>query len=292
MSLQNFIPEIWSAQILVSLQKSLVYGSPMVINKDYEGEIRRMGDSVRINQIGDPTVFDYVKGQPIGNPEELSSAQSTLVISKAKAFNFMVDDIDQAQANVSVMQEAMRRAAYRLKDQFDNFIASQYVEIATANAVGSDGSPFTPTISAGTGFNDAYDQLITLEVKLDEANVPEDGRWCIVPPWYEGLLLRDNRFVGYGTDANKQALENGVIGRVGGMTVMKSNNVPNTNGAKYKIIAGHNMGWSAAEQINEVEAYRHQQFFSDAVRGLYLFGAKVVRPEALAIMTANRPAGA
>jgi len=292
MALDNFIPEIWSANLLVSLQKSFVYADPYVINGDYEGEIRKMGDSVRISSIGDPTISNYVKNTAIGNPQELTSAQSTLTISQAKSFNFMVDDVDAAQANISVMQEAMRRAAYRLKDGYDQFIAALYTDIAAANITFPDTAPFTPTITAGTGYNDAYDQLITLEVKLDENNIPEDGRWVVIPPWYEGLLLRDNRFVSFGTDANRDTLANGVIGRVGGMVVKKSNNVPNITGTKYKIIAGHSMAWSAANQINEVEAYRHQQFFADAMRGLFLYGAKVLRPESLAMMSCNRPAGA
>lgn len=286
MALNNFIAEIWSAQLLVALKKSLVYGSDLVINKDYSGEIKKMGDTVRINSIGDPAIFDYVKNAPIGNPQQLSSAQSTLTISKAKGFNFMVDDVDAAQSNINVMGEAMNRSGYRLKDGADQFIAAQYVE--AANALYSDGSPYVPTITAGSGFNDAYDRLIDMDVALDENNVPEDGRWAIVPPWYEGLLLKDNRFVGYGTDKNRAAMENGMIGRVGGLTVLKSNNVPNTNATKYKLLAGHSMAWSFAEQINEVEAYRHQQFFSDAVRGLYLYGARVVRPEALVVLTANK----
>jgi len=126
-------------------------------------------------------------------------------------------------------------------------------------------------------------------VLLDEANIPAVGRWVIVPSWFHALLLSDDKFVKTGSAQAESRLANGVIGEVGGFTVYKSNNVPNTTGAKYKIIAGHAMAWSFAEQIDSVEPYRPELRFADAVKGLHLYGAKIVRPTALALLVANRP---
>lgn len=291
MAINNFIPTIWSARLLQNLQKTLVYGQAAVINRDYEGEIRSYGDTVKINNIGRISVGDYTKNTNMPDPETLTDETRTLVIDQAKFFNFQVDDIDKIQQHPKLMDEAMREAAYALKNAADQFIASHYVD--AAQTIGSDTSPVEPTKT------DAYEYLVDLSVKLDEADVPEQGRWVIVPPWFEGLMLKDDRFVKTGSLPAEDRLVNGVIGRAAGFLVLKSNNVPKvaadaTTGVQenYKIIAGHPMAWSFAEQVNQVEAYRPEKRFADAVKGLHLYGAKVIRGEALAVLSAKRPANA
>lgn len=282
MALENFIPEIWSARLLVSLKKSLVYGQEGVVNRDYEGEIRQMGDTVRINSIGPVTVGTYTKNTNIGDPETLTDAQTTLTIDQAKYFNFQVDDIDRAQQNPKVMDQAMQEAAYALRDAADQYIAGLYTGVAAGNTIGDDTTPVVPTKDT------AYELLVDMAVKLTEAKVPQDGRWVVVPPWFYGLLLKDDRFIDASRSGSDAALRNGEVGKAAGFTVLQSHNVPNTGGAKYKIIAGHPMAISYAEQINKVEAYRPEKRFADAVKGLHLYGAKLVRPEAIAVLTANK----
>ncbi|MGC4378263.1 phage capsid protein [Fictibacillus sp. Mic-4] len=284
MSLQSFIPTIWSARLLQALQKSLVYGQPTIINRDYEGGIRNAGDTVKINTVGDVTIGDYTKNTNMSDPETLTDATRTLQITQSKYFNFQVDDIDKAQQNPKVMGQAMQNAAYALRNAADQFIASHYVD--ALHKIGDDTTPVQPAKT------DAYEYLVDLSVKLDEANVPEEGRFVIVPPWYEGLMLKDDRFVKAGNLPSDARLLNGQIGRAAGFDVLKSNNVPKVTGANenFKIIAGHNIAWSYAEQINQVEAYRPEKRFADALKGLHLYGAKVVRPEALAVLSAKRPA--
>lgn len=282
-AIDNFIPQIWSAELLVSLKKSLVYGQEGVVNRDYQGEITGYGDTVKINSIGAITIGDYTKNQDMNAPETLSGAQTTLVIDQAKYFNFQVDDIDKAQQNPKVMQQAMIEAAYALRNAADQYIASRMYQGALSSAlIGDDTTPVVPTK------NDAYEYLVDLSTKLDEHDVPEEGRWVILPPWFYGLLEKDARFT-HATAAGDDVIRNGVIGRAAGFTVMKSNNVPNTDGQKYKIIAGHRIAFSYAEQINDVEAYRPERRFADAVKGLHLYGGKLVRPEGIAVLTANRP---
>jgi len=291
MAINNFIPTVWSARLLQNLQKTLVYGQAAVINRDYEGEIRAYGDTVKINNIGRISVGDYTKNTNMPDPETLTDETRTLVIDQAKFFNFQVDDVDRIQQHPKLMDEAMREAAYALRNAADQFIASHYVD--AEQTIGSDTSPVEPTKT------DAYEYLVDLSVKLDEADVPEQGRFVIVPPWFEGLMLKDDRFVKTGSLPAEDRLVNGVIGRAAGFLVLKSNNVPKVNadaGAgvqeNYKIIAGHPMAWSFAEQVNQVEAYRPEKRFADAVKGLHLYGARVVRPEALAVLSAKRPANA
>ena len=280
MAIQNFIPTIWSARLLDHLDKRHVYLN--LLNRDYEGEIRNFGDTVKINQLGEVTVKDYT-GQDIDAPEDLNGEQQTLTIDQAKYFNFAIDDVDNAQTNPKLMDKAMERAAYAMNDVVDAFAANLLaVNVHADNMIGSDGTPIVPTVQT------AYDYLVDLATKLTEANVPMAGRWVVVPAFYHGLLLKDDRFVGNGTDYNKAILEGGEVGAGAGFTIYVSNNVPNTEGAKYKIIAGTEAAGSFAEQILKTEAYRPEKRFSDAVKGLHVYGAKVLQSKCIAVLTANK----
>lgn len=281
MALDGFIPTIWAARLLANLHKALIHAQPGVINRDYEGEVA-LGNTVKINSIGPVTIGDYTKNADHAVPETLTEAQRSLVIDQAKFFNFQVDDIDAFQQKPKVMDEAMREAAYALADRLDQFIAAKYVDAAAANAIGSTASPTAITAS------NAYSVLLQLGTKLTKQNVPTPGRWAILPPeWTERLLL-DERFVSFGTAENRSALQNGVVGRAAGFDLLESNNVVQLTGVdagKYKVMAGAQMAITVAEQIDKTEAFRPERRFADAVKGLHVYGGKVVRPEALAVAT-------
>lgn len=272
----NFTPEIWSAEMLVSLKKSLVYGQPSVVNRDYEGEITAQGDTVRIRSISRPTISTYTKGGTL-TYEQLSDAERALIIDQAKSFSFVVDDIDKAQQPGGALEGATTEAAYGLRDLADQYIASLYTGAQSANAIG--------TVSVTTAAL-AYTQIRRLSVKLDEANVPQEGRYAVVPPWYYGLLLESDLFLR--ADASSApALRNGIVGTVLGMDVIKSNNAPLVTGDDYAIMAGHPSAISFAEQIVEMETLRLQTTFGTGVRGLYVYGAKLVRPDSIATVVAS-----
>lgn len=308
MSIDQFIPTVWASEILRAFDTALVYAQPEVVNRDYEGEIAAYGDSVRISMIGDVTISNYSKNTDLASPEALNDAQAVLLINQQKSFNFQVDNIDRTQQRPKAFEEASRRAAYGLKKVIDTFIASLYTDIATANTIGSDASPITGTwLTAGTL---AYDRLVDLSVLLDNNDVPEEDRFVVVPPWFEAYLLKDARFVGFGTLAQDNRLTSGnvggsmtgnpanqpndgggtavrPVGMAAGFRVFKSNQVPQTAGTKYKIIAGHNSAWSFAMDLSEVIAYTPEKRFGDALKGLAVYGGKVVRPYALALLTGN-----
>lgn len=272
----NFTPEIWSARMLVSLKKALVYGQPSVVNRDYEGEISNVGDTVRIRSISRPTISSYSKGGTL-TYEQLTDTERALLIDQAKSFSFVVDDIDKAQQPGGAMETATDEAAYALRDQADQYLAALYTGAQAANAIG--------TVSVTTAAL-AYTQLRRLSVKLDEANVPNEGRYVVVPPWYYGLLLESDLFLR--ADASSTpGLRNGVVGTVLGMDVLKSNNAPFVTGDDYAVIAGHPSAISFAEQIVEMETLRLQTTFGTGVRGLYVYGAKLVRPDAIATVVAS-----
>lgn len=284
MALNNFIPEIWARSILRALDTSLVYGQPGVINRDYEGEISQQGDTVRINSIGDVEIKSYTKGTDIDAPEELDDAQLTLLIDQGKYFNFAVDDVDKVQGNPETMTEATRRAGYGLRKTADSFLAGKYTDVATANRADA-GTALT--VGLGASDTNAYELLVDLGVILDNNDVPEEGRWAVIPPWFHGMIRKDDRFVSFGTDANRQALLNGMVGEAAGFRLLKSNQVETSDasGLEFELLAGHAMAWSYAEQILQVEGYRPERRFADAVKGLHVYGAKVVRPYALSVAT-------
>lgn len=275
MSVTNFIPTIWSARLNEGFKKNLVYGN--CVNTDYEGEIAGQGSTVKINSVGAVTIGTYDKTTGIGNPQELDSTQKTLTIDQAKYFNFQVDDVDKAQANVDLLEAGITEASYGLANVADQYIAGFYTEVKATNIIGDDTTPIVPTK------DNAYDYLVDLGVILDENDVPETERFVVVPAWFYGLLVKDPRFT---KDSN--VMRTGYVGDIDGMAVYKSNNVPNVSGTKYKIIAGHKSAIAFAGQIESVEAYRPEKQFSDAVKGLQVYGAKCIKPEGIAVLTANK----
>lgn len=280
MAVTHFIPEIWSAQLLSSLKKSLVFAGPGVVNRNYEGEIANAGDTVRITSISRPTVASYTKDSTTITPETLTDAARTLVIDQAKYFAFEVDDIDLRQAanGGALMDEAAVEAAYALADTADQYVAGLYTGVDSSNAITT--TSITTAALAVTG-------LINLKVKLDQANVPSQGRYVIVPPWYHGLLLGSDLFVRVDASGSAEALRNGMVGRAFGFDVLVSNNCINVTGDDYIVQAGYPGALSFAEQIAKVEAYRPESAFSDALKGLHLYGAKLVRPTGIATLTAS-----
>ena len=279
----TFIPTVWAARLLTALERSLVYGQANVCNRLFEGEIRAAGNTVKIASVSDVTVNDYVKDTDIDAPETLTDETQTMSIDQQKYFNFYVDSIDRAQQNVNVLDEAMRRSAWKLRNLADGYLASlMAAAVPAGNMIGDNTTPEVPTKA------DAYEFLVDLGVKLDEADTPIDGRFCIVPAWFHGLLLKDDRFIKAGTLRSDRALANGAVGEAAGFSILKSNNVPNSGGAKYKILAGHASATSYAEQILDLHTYKPEKRFGDAVKGLHVYGAKVVRPAALACPTANK----
>lgn len=283
MSLTNFIGEIWSAQILQSLQKALVYGQAAVVNEDYEGEIKGKGDTVRITAHGPITISNYDKSTGLSDPEELDDASTVLDIDQAKYFNFRIEDIDKAQMVPALMASATRDAAYQLADVTDQYIAGVMAAQA-GNAVGSDASP--KVFDGST--DDVTDELLAMKQALDEANVPSAGRWLVLPPWVTAMLLKDSTITNPDWSAVEGVMKNGQIGQLYGFSVMQSNNTPNTTGTKYKILAGTSRACTFANSVNGVEAYRPEKFFADALRGLHCYGSKVIDPAALCVLTCNK----
>jgi hypothetical protein len=290
MAILRFRPEIWAASLLVALQKRLVYAQAGVVNRDYEGEISQAGDTVRISSISDPTIGTYVPNVTAVAPEELTDFQRTLTIDQAKYFAFYVDDVDARQAKGNVLPTAMMRAAYKLADQADQFIAGLYTGVQTVNFP-SSGAAITFTAIGTTPTEEFYNKvLVPLKVLLDQANVPTEGRYVVVPPWGHAMLLLSSLFSRFDGQGTSDVSRNGLVGRAAGFDILVSNNVPLIS-ADFVVQAGVDSAVSFAEQINQVMAYRPEAKFADAVKGLYLYGGKLVRPDSIACARVTRPTG-
>ena len=279
MALTTFIPELWNARLLNALDKAHVFAG--LVNRDYEGDIKKQGDTVHINTIGEVTIGTYTKDTDFtSGPQALTATDSTLVINQAKYFNFAVDDIDTAQAAGDIMDKAMQRAAYGLADAADKYLADQLAAaITTAN-----GNQVGTTAVALTKEN-VYENIVKMKTILDKANVPTTGRWLVVPPEMVALILQDDRFVKTGGTKAEDTLANGWVARAAGFDIYESNNcnsATSSNTTTYTITAGDEGACTYAEQISDTEAYRPEKRFADAVKGLHLYGAKVVDPKRLA----------
>jgi len=285
MAIGNFTPEIWASKILSDYDKQFVFGN--VVNREYEGEIRSFGDTVRINAVGPVSVGSWTKDSTtMAVHHSLIGLDQTLVIDKADYFNFFVDDIDRTQNNPKVMGEAMRKAAVALAETADARIAGLYTDAGIVMSTAEVG----PTV--------VTEKLAQMHQRLDENNVPYDGRWIVVPPWmYSNMLLAG---LGFNPSTNAGvrninatvSYEAGRIGRVMGFDIYMSNNLTEgpshvSTTPEHVVMAGHRDAITFADQITSVEAYRPETQFADAVKGLHVYGMKVVKPKALAYMVSE-----
>lgn len=281
MAVDTFIPEVWNAELLVALRASHVFGQGNVSNRDYEGDISSYGDTVHINSLTAPTIATYTKNSTEIDPQTLTTEDDTLVVNQAKYFAFEVDDVDMRQARDGgqLLSRAASDAAYGLADASDKYIAGLM----------TTGAGTTLTAGSASSADDAYMIIIKLRLALDKSKVPSAGRFLVVSPEFYALLLQDSRFIDASQYGTNSPVMNGEVGRVLGFTVLVSLNLPEgTAGTSPAVsnfvVAGHSMATTYAEQINKTEAYRPESSFSDAIKGLHLYGAKVVREDALAVM--------
>ena len=281
MAIEHFIPEVWAARVLEFLNKSLVYGN--VVTREYQSDVMKYGDTININSFATPTIGDYTKNGSAGAPQTLTSSTQALSINQAKFFNFEIDDIDTAQQTPKIMDDAMSQAAYGLRDKMDSFIAGLHTGVAAANIVGL-GNDTTPVVPTSTTI---YGYFTTAGMLLDEANIPAAGRWVIIPPWMKKMLLDSGELL-RDTAYGDQVLQSGMFGSIAGFNVYVSNNVDNTAGAEYKVMFGYPRAIALAEQVNGVEAFRPEASFSDAMKGLHVYGGKLIQATGIAVMTADK----
>lgn len=276
MATTTFAPAVWSSKILESLDKTLVYAN--LFNRDYEGEITAYGDTVKIGAIGDVTIKDYTKDTAIDAPEPARAEDQTLTIDQAKYFNIAIDDVDAAQSKLNLLDLATARAGYGFADACDQYLASKLVAAGTVTAgLGTQTSPITITAA------NAYDILVDIKTALDKVNLPKAGRAVVMPAEFEGFMLKDARFVAVSAEQAQQRLTEGTIYRAAGFDIFTSVNAPTGASGTFRVVASSPICGTFAQQILKTEAYRPDNLFADAVKGLHVYGALVTRPGAVAV---------
>lgn len=274
-----FIPEIWSQKLNSMLSKECVM--LQCVNRNWEGEIKNQGDSVKI--ITPATVSVATLGSANITYSELEPEATDLIIDQKKFFAFKINDVAQVQANTDIMEAHLENAKKAIEEVQDSYLLSMHANVETANIVGSDSSPVTLDKTT------IYQQFVKLALCLKNSNAVSTTKrpWVVINPTVESYLLQSSEFIGAHNVAD-ETLREGAIGRIAGMDVLVSTNLTAVDG-KYYVLAGTNDAITFASQLAKIESLRDKDSFSDLVRGLYLYGAKTVQPKALAKMVITAP---
>ena len=290
----TFIPEIWSGKLIEKFYATTALAA--ISNTDYEGEIKNKGDKVKIRTRPTITIRDYDANQPL-QVERPSSNIVELTIDRGKYFNTVEDDVIGVQSDINMLTMWADDAAQQMKITIDTDVLDEiYSDISSVNKgatagrlsaninLGATSSPISLTSS------NAIDKLIDLGQVLDEQNIPETGRWVVIPAWYASRLkksdLKDASITGDGTSV----LRNGRLGMIDRFTLYSSNLLPQvTDGSDTvtRIYAGHSHGLTFASQMTKMETLRSEQTFGDLMRGLQVYGFKVLDGTALAQLYAK-----
>jgi hypothetical protein len=289
----NFVPEYWSLKMLARFYESTIL--PQLVNTDFEGEIKAAGSTVRIRRPPVVVVKDYKPSGTAGyDPlvdgityDELDAEEIVMEINQAKMYAFKVDDVLKAQADINIVSAAMKDAAQNMKIQVEReTFEYMYTGVDAANQIGSDVKPEV------VGADNVMEYVLELGQKLDEANIPESGRYIVIPPWLASRVKNsDLRQVSTTGDA-KSPLRNGLVGQLDRFNVYQSNLLPrpvdaagnpilDASGMQSTVILGGTKAFTSfATQVVKTEDVRLEKQFGDGVRGLQVYGRKVVQPTA------------
>jgi len=302
----NFTPEIFSQKVLKFFRRASV--AEDITNTDYAGEIENFGDTVRIIKEPTITVSAYSRGSVV-NPQDLADDQTTMVVDQANAFAFKIDDIEERQSHVNFEALATSSGAYSLKRKYDFNVLQAIADgaglagaddasltgglLSTNTALGTAGTP----IAVHTAPDNAVNLMLEMAKELDEQSVPEENRWFVASPaFYAKLFSAGAKFAEVQvTGDGTSPLRNGLVmqGQIAGFNCYKSTalvaggtdaisitGVAAADGESV-VLAGHMSAVATASHIAKTEVVRSTETFSDIVRGLHVFGRKVLRPEAL-----------
>lgn len=333
----NFSPVIYSKQVQLAFRKASTVED--ITNSDYFGEIANMGDSVKVIKEPEVSVQAYARGTQI-TAQDLDDEDFTLVVDQANYYAFKIDDIEAAHSHVNFMQMASDRAAYRLRDNYDQDVLAylsgyaqsakhvngdtarttapgtkavasagadellssmklsrpNFSNLTTAGSAG-DSIPLAPRFPGATAASTSAVSPLTVIARmgrlLDQQFVDTQGRWLVVDPVFVEMLKdEDSRLLN--GDFGGSGLQNGLIlNNLHGFRIYVSNNTPRigtgpgTSGTAAQssnfgvIIAGHDSAVATAQQLTKTETYRDPDSFADIVRGMHLYGRKILRPEAI-----------
>jgi hypothetical protein len=281
----NFIPEIWSGKLQAKYYKTTVFSE--IANNDWEGEIKGQGEKVNIRTIPTISIRSYAKGDNLTN-DVPDSSPIELLIDKGKYFAVVLDDVDSVQADVKLMDMFTNDATEQMKIAIDADVLSGVKALAATANKGATAGALSGNINLGTDASpraltksNVLDLILDMGQVLDEQNVPETGRWLVIPAWMGAMIKGSELRQAYLTGDSQSTLRNGKIGMIDRFTVYLSNNLPKTADGDSYIMAGTKDAISFASQMTNVETLRAQSTFGNIVRGLNVYGYNVTKPEAL-----------
>lgn len=273
--LSAFNAQAWSKMLIANLDKINVM-LPLV-NRDWEGDLKNVGDTVQVRTLGNVTMRSYTKGSAI-TYEDLAPVKEPMTIADAQYFAFQVEDIDEVQSDIDVMQSYTARAAVSMNDKVEAKLLSNYAAAHVDNRI-------TGASSAAIALtkDNIYSNFVEARTRLSKKNVPMTGRWAVIDPDTTALLLNAPEFI-KATALGDQVVREGnvtgevnqpgFVGKIAGFSVFESNAVPSASGAKY-LQFGDRYAIAYAAQIKQMETLRLQTVFANAVRGLLLHDTKV-----------------
>ncbi len=294
----GFIPEIWSGKLVEKFYDSTVLAA--IANTDYEGEIRNQGDKVKIRTKPTVTIKDYRADGAL----ELERPQGNVVdlnIDKGKYFNTILDDVMEVQSDLNALNLWSEDAAQQMKIKIDQAVLLTLLGDAHAKNKGTTAGKISSSINLGAtttplatvsrdptgGQVEVLDVLLRLGQVLDEQNIPENGRWAIIPTWFAAAIKRSELRQVYLSGDNVSMLRNGRIGMIDRFTLYVSNLLPNgvaggLAAGEFAVFAGHSHGLTFASQVSKVETLRSEMTFGTILRGLQVYGYGVIDNTAIA----------
>ena len=284
----NFSPIIYSQKVQKFFRTASVVEA--ITNTDYAGEIENFGDTVNIIKEPTITVSAYSRGAVV-DTQDIVDDQIQLVVDQANAFSFKVDDIEERHSHVNFESIATSSGAYALKNEYDkNVIAAMVADVSSSSPdhlLGADsGSGQDQDVGFGSSEVDPVDTISKHNRLLNAADVPEENRWFLAGPEFVEQLGQANSKLMSDTTGNATPLRNGKVlsGKIMNMDVYMTNNFAASSTSNFfKVLGGHMSSTATANHIAKIEVIRHPESFSDVVRGLHVFGRKVLRDNALVL---------
>ena len=289
---RTFIPEVWSGKLIEKFYDATVLAA--ISNTDYEGEIKKFGDKVKIRTVPTATIGTYTRGQAIVY-DKPDATVVELEIDKGKYYAAEIDDVSAHQQDIKILDKWATDASEQMKIAIDtDVLGAVYTQAASANK-GATAGRISGSINLGAAGaaiglkkSNILDHIVDLGTVLDEQNIPEQGRFLILPAWALGKIkksdLKDASLAG----DSGSIMRNGRVGMIDRFTIYSSNLLPRALGTGgqaavncYHILAGHTNGLTFATQMTEMETLRSQDYFADMMRGLQVYGYKVIDPTAI-----------
>lgn len=264
MAIANFVPELWSQQLIVNFRKNFILDA--FTNRMYEGEVQAFGDTVKIQT--PVTIPVAARSGNVTYTTPTSTTQS-LLIDQDFEWAFAVEDLEKVQSNIDLLATFTAEGANSMSDKVDADIGGLY----TAGTAG--------TVAVALATDNVYEKIVDAGKNLDDGNVPTEGRVLAVSPAVKASLLKNANFI-HATTAGDSVLRSGMIGAIAGFTVFVSNNL--TLATQRKCLYGHPSAITWAGQLASAEALRDKDTWNDYIRARMVWGRKVVRPTALGIL--------